>query len=103
VCPACDDKTLVSCPEEARAYARTLTVHELFLVWEGLGLPEERDPLLVDVARHLASGIKRPRLHQADGGVFVDSLECQDGHTLFFASSVHGALCYRVRPPRKKP
>jgi len=81
---------------------RTLTPMEAHLALEGLGLPEEREcaaEIVVGVFQQKKVTNVLARSVPNTGRSVIDSIEFEDGTTVFLGSSTHGALVYRIRRP----
>lgn len=80
---------------------RSLTSYELYLLTEGMGFPEERDCVAELVVEELSKPIKRIVASTVPGTTrtVIDTIQLEDGTTLFFSGSAHGAIVYRIRKP----
>lgn len=106
VCPECGGPCTKSkfIDQEARG-ARTirrLNPQEAHLVFEGMGFPEERACVDEIVAQELTTkrvvtvrGVTIPNTART----VVHELVLEDGTTMFFGASSHGAVVYRIRKP----
>jgi hypothetical protein len=80
---------------------RDLKPIEAHLLFEGMGFPEERDCVAEVVCQELTKRVSKVHAVtlQGTGRTVLDALELEDGTTLFFSGSAHGALVYRIRKP----
>lgn len=81
---------------------RTLSPMEAHLLLEGMGYPEERDCVVEIFTQELTSKrIRKIDAYTAPGTTrtVLNTLELEDGTTIFFSGSAVGALAYRIRKP----
>lgn len=81
---------------------RSVTAMEAFLAIEGQGFPEERECAAEIVEKVLLEQrIKEVKVHSVPntGRSVIELLTLEDGTVIYFGSSVHGALVYRIRRP----
>lgn len=78
-----------------------LTPMEAHLLFEGMGLPEERDCVADIVREELKKPIKAVKVFTVanTNRSVLESIELEDGTTIFLSGSAHGALVYRIRKP----
>lgn len=106
-CPSCGSACMSS-PYVDNAVLREKDVRDLepleaYLLFEGMGYPEERD-CVAEVVKDelLTKRIVKVVSVTAHGTTraIIDHLVLEDGTTLFFSGSAHGAIIYRIRRPK---
>ena len=83
-------------------HVHTLSPMEAYLALEGMGIPEERECASEIVATLLIhQRIKKVTARSVPntGRSCIDAIEFEDGTVMYLASSVHGALVYRIKKP----
>jgi hypothetical protein len=85
----------------AAKHMRSLTPMEAHLLFEGMGFPEERDCVADIVKEELKKPIKRVKAFTVPNTnrSVLESLELEDGTTVFLSGCAEGALVYRIRKP----
>lgn len=80
-----------------------LTPEEAYKAFNGLGLPQEQEcgPLAVRLAFQQPIKTIRARLVRGTNRSVIDSIEFEDGSSMYFGASPFGAIVYRISEAKR--